>query len=1495
MTILKQNNMKRILTLLFLLLSAGGFAQSITEVIYPQYIQGVGSGNAADDRKVPYACRMTVNGLTPNTVYRGYNKFVTDPTLTDNGQGNYIVVDPATGTFSRVTSASLAVVGRYLEFTTDASGSYTGWFINEPTIATTHFQPGIQIYFRLMLNDGAGGSFVATRVTATNAVTVIGFGAGSTAGTGIRGSANAALIPKNFVMLYNNIAGTGRPLSGTFIENDGTDNTVANGYAPFYETNVNAIANTWGSIIPNNLPTGVNNISQYALSNGGLVNSCTAANGVYNTTNTSNASGGLTELVISCTPTGGCNISVSAAATNVLCSAGTTGSVALTTTGGTGPFTYSVNGGASQSSNIFSGLGAGNYTFSVTDANACTATTVAAITQPSVLTASSQAGIVLCNAGSTTVTVSATGGTAPYTGTGTFTRTAGAYSYTVTDANGCTAITTGTISQPTILSAASTAGTIACNGGTTSVTVTATGGTAPYTGTGTFTRSAGAYSYTVTDANGCTAVATGTISQPTVLSAASTAGTIACNGGTTTVTVTATGGTAPYTGTGTFTRSAGAYTYTVTDANGCTAVTTGTITQPAVLGATSQAGTIACNGGTTTVTVSGTGGTAPYTGTGTFTRTAGAYSYTVTDARGCTAVTTGTITQPTVLTASSVAGTILVSGGSAIVTVSATGGTSPYTGTGSFTRTAGTYTFTVTDANGCTATTIVTLTEPGVFSASSTAGTIACFGGTTTVTVTATGGTAPYTGTGTFTRSAGAYSFTVTDANGATAVTSGTITQPTLLASASTTGTIACNGGTTTVTVTATGGTAPYTGTGTFTRSAGAYTYTVTDARGCTAVTTGTISQPALLTAASVAGTITIPGGTTTVTVTATGGTAPYTGTGTFTRSAGAYSYTVTDANGCTAVTTGTITEPAGNFTAASLAGTIACFGGTTTVTVSATGGTAPYTGTGVFTRGAGSYSYTVTDATGATAVTTGTISQPTQLTVASTAGVIAACATTTTVIVTATGGTAPYTGTGTFTRGAGAYTYTVTDARGCTATTTGTIAQPATSTLLASSTTGTIACNAGTTTVTVTATGGTAPYTGIGTFTRSAGAYSYTVTDANGCTAVTSGTITQPSILVANSTAGTIACNATTTTVTVSATGGTAPYTGTGSFTVSAGAYSYTVTDARGCTKVTSGNIAPPVPCNTGCSYTSSITQNFNNTAIPAGRTIWFSSVIDLEKCGTATVNISVTNARITFKRNNVPVTLTVPDSRTSFVYGTVIATTQFVNNKWVTVSPSYTFDRNLFMSGLAYIVPSGGLPAGVKDVKWTADINIDQPGVEIKWKWAAATYSHFATNNASIAVKPIDWFFQNYYFNADKAGTPENFKSRLVSGGTGNGAANYTGNYSGTRTLSCGCNSGKQELPEAITGTGTQEGLLELTAMPNPSSSYFKLLIKANDNKPVTVRVTDIAGRMIAIYPNLGTADKKTGNMTLQLGESWKNGIYIAEVLQGSQRQVVKLVKAN
>ena len=173
--------------------------------------------------------------------------------------------------------------------------------------------------------------------------------------------------------------------------------------------------------------------------------------------------------------------------------------------------------GGTQSSPIFNGITAGSYNVSVRDDNGCIYSEIVNITEPPLLVPSSSSGEILCFGGTTTVSVTATGGTPPYIGTGDFEVTAGTYTYDVTDANGCTFATTITVDEPPLLVPSSSSGEILCFGGTTIVSVSATGGTPPYIGTGDFEVTAGTYTYDVTDANGCTYSTTITVDEPPLL------------------------------------------------------------------------------------------------------------------------------------------------------------------------------------------------------------------------------------------------------------------------------------------------------------------------------------------------------------------------------------------------------------------------------------------------------------------------------------------------------------------------------------------------------------------------------------------------------------------------------------------------------------------------------------------------------------------------------------------------------------------------------------------------------------------------------------------------------------------------------------------------------------------------------------------------------------------------------------------------------------------
>jgi len=493
----------------------------------------------------------------------------------------------------------------------------------------------------------------------------------------------------------------------------------------------------------------------------------------------------------------------SASASNVSCNGGSNGSITVNATGGNG-LTYSLNGGAAQSSNVFSGLAAGAYNVVVANCQNNSTTISASVSQPALLTASSSADAILCNGGTANVTVNYTGGTAPYSGIGVVANVgAGTYNYVVTDANGCSANTSITVTEPDLLVATATAPAIACNGGITPISVSATGGTGSYYGAGVDIDYfyAGDYEFVVTDDNGCEAYTTISITEPTALVVSNTTSDfngfgVSCNGGSNgSVNVSATGGTAPYSGNGNNAGlSAGNYNYTVADANGCSASTSATISEPTVLVASNTTSDfngfgVSCNGGANgSADVSATGGVTPYSGNGNNAGlSAGNYNYTVTDANGCSASTSATITEPTVLVASTTTsdfngfGVSCNGGSNGSADVSATGGVTPYSGNGNNAGlSAGNYNYTVTDANGCTSNTSATITEPTVLVASSNeVSAILCNGGNAIVNVSATGGVTAYSGDGNYTVAAGSYNYTVTDANGCSASTSIVISQPT--------------------------------------------------------------------------------------------------------------------------------------------------------------------------------------------------------------------------------------------------------------------------------------------------------------------------------------------------------------------------------------------------------------------------------------------------------------------------------------------------------------------------------------------------------------------------------------------------------------------------------------------------------------------------------------------------------------------------------------------
>ncbi|HEX3164886.1 MAG TPA: T9SS type B sorting domain-containing protein, partial [Chitinophagaceae bacterium] len=231
-----------------------------------------------------------------------------------------------------------------------------------------------------------------------------------------------------------------------------------------------------------------------------------------NNTCTSNAS-----ITINAVPN--VNITATPIVTNTMCSA-SIGAINITVSGGTSPYTYLWSNGAITED--ISGLAAGTYTVTITDANGCSTTstsTIIAIGVP--ITVTPVVTNTMCTASIGAINITVSGGTSPYTylwSNGATTEditglNAGTYTVTITDANGCTTTLPFSVAANSVTILATPVVTnTTCTASVGAINLIVSGGTSPYTylwNNGVTTPNitglaAGNYTVTITDANGCT-------------------------------------------------------------------------------------------------------------------------------------------------------------------------------------------------------------------------------------------------------------------------------------------------------------------------------------------------------------------------------------------------------------------------------------------------------------------------------------------------------------------------------------------------------------------------------------------------------------------------------------------------------------------------------------------------------------------------------------------------------------------------------------------------------------------------------------------------------------------------------------------------------------------------------------------------------------------------------------------------------------------------------
>ena len=609
-------------------------------------------------------------------------------------------------------------------------------------------------------------------------------------------------------------------------------------------------------------------------------------------------------------------VASASATANVTCIGGSTGIATANPSNGNTPYTYLWSDGSSQTSAVASGLSAGSYTLTVQDNCGVSQTTSVSITQPSVLSAvASVNSNVICNGSNNgSALANPSNGTSPYTylwsdassqtsntATG---LSAGSYSVTVYDNCGNSSTASVTITQPNpFTKSVAVITNVSCNGNKDgSASANPSDGTLPYTylwsdASSQSTNiasglSAGSYTVTITDHCGASSTASVTINQPNVLTETVTGEVeVRCNGGNTgAATVTGWGGSSPYTYTwsnGPITTnttvsglSAGVYTVTCTDANGCQAMHTVGLHQPSPMRdsiVTSKTVNVKCNGISNGVAVLGVKlGTVPYTylwSNGVTTATVnglsgGTYTVAISDNCGASGSAGVTITQP--LLALSQTTTLnknvtCHAGNDGSATSNPAGGTSPYTylwNTGETNQTitdfiAGTHLCTLKDNNGCSTLASAIITQPAVITATFVQTKPLCNASANgSITATGKGGSGNYTGylwsnsqaTQTATGlTAGIYTVIVTDNNGCSGSSSSVLASPALITANAITGPVCVGGVKGKITASATGGTPAYVytwsngssnvgNTASVTVPFGSYTVTISDKNNCPSV-----------------------------------------------------------------------------------------------------------------------------------------------------------------------------------------------------------------------------------------------------------------------------------------------------------------------------------------------------------------------------------------------------------------------------------------------------------------------------------------------------------------------------------------------------------------------------------------------------------------------------------------------------------------------------------
>ncbi len=500
----------------------------------------------------------------------------------------------------------------------------------------------------------------------------------------------------------------------------------------------------------------------------GSVRFYSAGNAVNGTGSTGGDNGGFSNLTL----TEAAILAANGTSTNPSCNNGSDGTISISVTGGTTPYSFLWNDGSTAEDRT--NLAAGTYSVTITDGIGSTTSLNYTLTNPTpVVLNVSSINSTFFNADNGEFTAVVSGGSGFYqfgingafvnVGAGSYTFEnlgPGNYQVDVIDSEGCTQTSTVTITEPDDITITQSIADIFCAGEQNgSIFVNTFGGTPPYTfmwndgvqADNRINLSGGTYSLTITDSQEYSRSFEFTVNEPLPLDVTINTSPILCFGGESVVTSEISGGTPPYNSGIPTSLIAGEHTIFVSDFNGCETEFSLFISQPEQFVVTSSADPISCTGGNGTVVFQASGGTMPYISdiSPVSVSTPGQVTYTFLDANNCEATTIANIealdgfTFESTVTSTECAGACngTIEGFSLDATTPLTitwdNGT---TGPSLNDLCAGIYTATISDENGCTITHVATIDEPEAIDIIFALNPILCNGGETEVSVDANGG-----------------------------------------------------------------------------------------------------------------------------------------------------------------------------------------------------------------------------------------------------------------------------------------------------------------------------------------------------------------------------------------------------------------------------------------------------------------------------------------------------------------------------------------------------------------------------------------------------------------------------------------------------------------------------------------------------------------------------------------------------------------------------------